>query len=317
MAASVDLLHHEPRSRDDRDLLRELIVFAFETGDSAAFERSVGMLPLGATDWDSRAVARHVFLRDLCEACFPVDVREAGAKPELGHLARLLGAPPGYVGHDAGGQLTEPVRRRPYQLVLLDEIEKAHPDVLLALLPLLDEGRLTDGRGRTVDFTNTVVFMTSNLGADAPAASPRIGFGGDDAAAPQDGSEHALAAVRRALPPELFNRIDEPLWFGPLGRDVVAEIARRMLAGIGRSLEQAHGITLEVEPSAIDALIEAGGYDPTLGARPMRRIIGRLVESPLATRVLRRELGRVVRLRGEGATVCIEQLDALGADAAE
>ncbi|MFW6050999.1 MAG: AAA family ATPase [Myxococcota bacterium] len=231
-------------------------------------------------------------------------------------VARLLGAPPGYVGHEEGGQLTEPVRRRPYQLLLLDEIEKAHPEVLLALLPLLDEGRLTDGRGRTVDFTNTVVFMTSNLGAEARPAAPRIGFSSGDAAAPDEAAS-AIAAVRRALPPELFNRIDEPLWFAPLGREEVAEIARRILDGIGRALAEEHGVTLHVTDGAIDALIAAGGYDPTLGARPMRRVIGRLVESPLAARVLRGDLGAVVRLEGDGDRVQISGAQDVGADAAE
>jgi ATP-dependent Clp protease ATP-binding subunit ClpC len=231
-------------------------------------------------------------------------------------VARLLGAPPGYVGHEEGGQLTEPIRRRPYQLVLLDEIEKAHPEVLLSLLPLLDEGRLTDGRGRTVDFTNTVVFMTSNLGGHTRAPERRMGFGcgpADDG----DPEARALAAARGALPPELWNRIDEPLWFGPLGKDDVAEIARRMLQGVGAALEQAHGVRLDFDASTIEALIACGGYDAALGARPMRRIIGRLVEAPLAARVLEGRLGSVVRLHGEPSGVRIESGPALDVDAAE
>jgi ATP-dependent Clp protease ATP-binding subunit ClpC len=223
-------------------------------------------------------------------------------------LARLVGAPPGYVGHDDGGQLTEAVRRRPYQLVLLDEIEKAHPEVLLALLPLLDEGRLTDGRGRTVDFTHTVIFMTSNLGAAAASAEPgrSIGFDrGETASASASLEEKALRAARRAVPPELWNRIDEPLFFQPLGEVEVRAIAGRLIAGVAKMLRTEQGVTLRAEPSAIDALIAAGGYDAALGARPMKRVIGRLIEAPLAAAILGGELARgsEVVLEGIGATI--------------
>ncbi len=229
-------------------------------------------------------------------------------------VARLLGAPPGYVGHDAGGQLTEAVRRRPYSLVLLDEIEKAHPEVLLSLLPLLDEGRLTDGRGRTVDFTNTVIVLTSNLGADAVRGPSAIGFGSSPSAADRARSleEKVLGAARRAMPPELWNRLDEPLVFAPLGREDALEIARRMLRAIGATMEREHGVTVATEPSALAALADAGGFDPALGARPMRRVVSRLVESPLAARVLAGDLRRGDRvvLRGEGTRVALEFEDA-------
>jgi ATP-dependent Clp protease ATP-binding subunit ClpC len=222
-------------------------------------------------------------------------------------VARLLGAPPGYVGHEEGGQLTEAVRRRPYQLVLLDEVEKAHPEVLLALLPLLDEGRLTDARGRTVDFTNTVIVMTSNLGAGTAGAPRRVGFGADRERVSSSDRDRAIGAARRALPPELWNRIDEPLWFAPLGADEVASIARRLLTEVAEVMQREHRIELEIEPSTIDALIAAGGFDPELGARPMRRCVGRLVEAPLASAVLSGEItrGDVVVLRGEGDRVAI------------
>ena len=224
-------------------------------------------------------------------------------------VARLLGAPPGYVGHEEGGQLTEAVRRRPYQLILLDEIEKAHPEVLLALLPLLDEGRLTDGRGRTVDFTNTVIVMTSNLGASAAIApARRVGFGREDERASASDKDRAVLAARRALPPELWNRIDEPLWFAPLGATEVRAIATRLLEDVAAVMRREHQVALEIEPSVIDALIAAGGFDPELGARPMRRCVGRLVEAPLASAVLSGEVqrGRVVVLRGEGDRVLVE-----------
>ncbi|MEM9074381.1 MAG: ATP-dependent Clp protease ATP-binding subunit, partial [Myxococcota bacterium] len=229
-----------------------------------------------------------------------IDMSEMG---ESHTVARMLGAPPGYVGHGDGGQLTEAVRNRPYQLLLLDEIEKAHPEVLLSLLPLLDEGRMTDGKGRTVDFTNTIIVMTSNLGAQE-GGRRRLGFGDEGE---QSLSARVVSAAMRSLPPELWNRIDEPLYFGPLGRAEVAEIAGRMLHGLSERLQADPGITLSVDASAIDALIDAGGYDPAFGARPMRRVVGRLVESPLAAKILAGEFGPgdTVTLRGEGERVLL------------
>jgi ATP-dependent Clp protease ATP-binding subunit ClpC len=209
-------------------------------------------------------------------------------------IARLVGAPPGYVGHEAGGQLTEAVRRRPYQVVLLDEIEKAHRDVLEAFLQVFDEGRLTDGRGRSVDFTNTVLVLTSNLGAREAAdarVARAVGFSGGRTSPSTDARmvDAMIAATRAELPPELYNRLDEVLCFTPLARDDVAEIARRLLDGLGATLEM-RGVRLEVEPAAIEALLAAGGFDVTLGARPMKRAIMRLIEAPLAEMILRGEL---------------------------
>jgi ATP-dependent Clp protease ATP-binding subunit ClpC len=215
-------------------------------------------------------------------------------------VAKLVGAPPGYIGHDSGGQLTEAIRHRPYQLILLDEIEKAHMDVLQSLLPLLEDGRLTDGKGRTVDCTNTIVVMTSNLG---PSSSDRshgsIGFHGASEAS-GDGGSSVLAAARRALPPELWNRIDEPLFFGPLSRSEVGEIARRMVAGVAEQLRERQGVDLRIDATAINSLIALGGYDVALGARPMRRAIGRMVEAPLAAAILGGELRRGDRVRVTG-----------------
>jgi ATP-dependent Clp protease ATP-binding subunit ClpC len=207
-------------------------------------------------------------------------------------VARLVGAPPGYVGHEAGGQLTESVRRRPYQVLLLDEIEKAHRDVLESFLQVFDEGRLTDGRGRTVDFTNVVIAMTSNLGADAgvaPARAP-IGFGageGSDVGAFEDA---ICASARAELPAEIYNRIDEVIAFVRLTRKDVIEVAWRMLRALGVDLRSAKGVELDVREGAVDALLEAGGYDEALGARPMRRTIARLVEAPIAEMILKGEL---------------------------
>ncbi len=207
-------------------------------------------------------------------------------------VAKLVGAPPGYIGHDTGGQLTEAIRHRPYQLVLLDEIEKAHMDVLQSLLPLLEDGRLTDGKGRTVDCTNTIIVMTSNLGAQlSNRGQGSIGFHGASERS-GDGVSAALAAARRALPPELWNRIDEPLFFGPLDRGEVGEIARRMVAGVAEQLRDRQGVELRIDATAIDSLVALGGYDAALGARPMRRAIGRMVEAPLAAAILGGELRR-------------------------
>jgi ATP-dependent Clp protease ATP-binding subunit ClpC len=225
---------------------------------------------------------------------------------ELGEphaVARMLGAPPGYVGHDDGGQLTEAVRKRPYQLVLLDEIEKAHPDVLLALLPLLDEGRLTDGKGRTVDFKSTIVVMTSNLGVQQ-ASRRSIGFGGDA----KDDGEPVLEAARRALPPELWNRIDEPIYFAALDRAAVTEIAERLLDALADTMIRENGVALTIEPSVVDAIVAAGGYDAAYGARPLRRVIARLVEAPLAREVLAGNLKRGDRARLVGEDTIVRVL---------
>jgi ATP-dependent Clp protease ATP-binding subunit ClpC len=224
-------------------------------------------------------------------------------------IARLVGAPPGYVGHEAGGQLTEAVRRRPYQVVLLDEIEKAHRDVLEAFLQVFDEGRLTDGRGRTIDFTNCVLFMTSNLGAEITqgARSQRapIGFGAkpeERASSGNDYEEKICGAARAALPPELYNRLDEVLAFAPLTRGDVSEIARRMLASLAMVLEATRGVTLDVNDAAVEALLDNGGFDAELGARPMRRAISRLIEAPIGEMILRGEIAR-----GDVATVDVEE----------
>jgi ATP-dependent Clp protease ATP-binding subunit ClpC len=207
-------------------------------------------------------------------------------------IARLVGAPPGYVGYEAGGQLTETMRKRPYQVLLLDEVEKAHRDVLEAFLQVFDEGRMTDGRGRTVDFTNAVIVMTSNLGADVvrPASHGRIGFGAQHDSDLGLYEEGFRAAARAALAPELYNRIDEVLAYAPLSRQDVAEVARRMLRSLGEALETARGVRLDVSDGAIDALLDAGGFDAELGARPMRRAIGRLVEAPIAEMLLKGEI---------------------------
>ena len=243
--------------------------------------------------------------RVLAEELYPAS--EGGAQPgalvridlseysEPHSVARLVGAPPGYVGYGEGGQLTEAVRRRPACVVLLDEVEKAHPGVLQLLLQVLEEGQLTDGRGRGIDFSGTVVVLTSNVGAAAFDSSARtVGFGAAERpaeAARQDGTEHpgaarALEQARGAFPPELWGRLDERLVFAPLGRDDIARIAILLLADSSRRLWQERQIAFRGGPGLIEHLIAKGGWEATLGARPMRQTIQRLVESPLADEIL-------------------------------
>ncbi|MFT6914123.1 MAG: ATP-dependent Clp protease ATP-binding subunit ClpB [Motiliproteus sp.] len=214
------------------------------------------------------------FLFDTEEAMVRIDMSEFMEKHSV---ARLIGAPPGYVGYEEGGYLTEAVRRRPYSVLLLDEVEKAHPDVFNVLLQVLDDGRLTDGQGRTVDFRNTVIVMTSNLGSDVIQA-----FGGDEQ------YEQMKAAVMEQVGnyfrPEFINRVDEVVVFHPLGRDQVRGIARIQLQRLTERLAERE-LTLELQDTALDTLLEAG-FDPVYGARPLKRAIQRYVENPLAEAIL-------------------------------
>lgn len=243
----------------------------------------LGPTGVGKTE-TAKAIAQTLFYSE--QAMTRIDMSEL-SEPHT--VARLIGSPPGYVGHEAGGQLTEAVRKRPYQVVLLDEIEKAHPEVLMSFLQVFDEGRLTDGRGRTVDFTNTVIVVTSNLGATAHLSAPRkVGFGASrDSGAGRKNAETAIAeAARASLAPELYNRIDEVLVFLPLERSAVAEITRRMLDGLATRLAAEQNLTLEVDDDVIELLLDSGGFEPSLGARPMKRTIARMLEAPLAEKLL-------------------------------
>jgi ATP-dependent Clp protease ATP-binding subunit ClpC len=206
---------------------------------------------------------------------------------------RLVGAPPGYVGHEDAGQLTEPVRRDPYTVVLLDEIEKAHPEVLATLLQVLDAGRLTDARGRTVDFRHAIIVMTSNIGAEEILAAAAAGRPVESVRDP------LMITVRRWLRPELLNRIDDVVLFEALDRGQIREIAELLLAGTRERLA-AQGVGLVVEPAALDRLAELG-HRPEYGARPLRRVIAREVERRLARLLLAEEVrpGGSVRLTVE------------------
>jgi ATP-dependent Clp protease ATP-binding subunit ClpB len=221
----------------------------------------------------ARALAE--FLFDDENALVRIDMSEYMEKFAV---SRLMGAPPGYVGYEEGGQLTEAVRRRPYQVVLFDEIEKAHPDVFNVLLQLLDDGRLTDSQGRTVDFKNTVVIMTSNVGS-----TTLIEAGERGAAAFDEAAEGVRLQLRDHFRPEFLNRVDEVIVFRPLAEEQLAEIVGLLLAGVERRLAEAR-IALEVTDAARTYLAREG-YDPTYGARPLRRAIQRLVENPLAKRI--------------------------------
>ncbi len=233
-------------------------------------------------------------------------------------VARLIGSPPGYVGHDQGGQLTESVRGKPYQIVLLDEVEKAHRDVLQVLLQLLDDGRLTDGRGRTVDFSNTVVVMTSNLGSHHyDRGKGPIGFAGRAAAADEGDDPdwpriagEVLTTARKAFPIELWNRIEERLVFRPLSRAQVLDVARLLVRDSSDRLASEKRISFEATEAALQYLIENGGYDPALGARPMRTTIQRLVEAAVAEQILRRVVTEGDHLRvdlGEEGKLVVEK----------
>ncbi|MFP2912938.1 AAA family ATPase, partial [Pyxidicoccus sp. 3LFB2] len=212
-------------------------------------------------------------------------------------VSRLIGAPAGYVGFGEGGQLTEPVRRRPSSVVVLDEIEKAHREVQMLLLQVLEEGRLTDGKGRHIDFSNTVIVMTTNLGAEAFSRTGRpVGFGAD-AAGPSDAMDLASSAARKALPPELWNRIDERLPFRPLEEVEVARIATLLLEESSKRLASERGIQYVAGEDVVGHLLKSGGFDPQLGARPMRQMVQRLVEAPLAERILAGEFGSGDRVR--------------------
>jgi ATP-dependent Clp protease ATP-binding subunit ClpB len=193
---------------------------------------------------------------------------------ERHNVSRLIGAPPGYVGFESGGQLTEAVRRRPYAVVLLDEIEKAHADVFNVLLQVLDDGRLTDGQGRTVDFRNTVLIMTSNVGSDAILG----------AAETSEVRERVEQALRMTFRPEFLNRIDETVIFHRLGRSELRQIVDLQLRRVVDRLA-ARRVVLEVTDDARAAIAEAG-YDPAFGARPLKRAIQRMVENPVALRLL-------------------------------
>jgi ATP-dependent Clp protease ATP-binding subunit ClpC len=216
-------------------------------------------------------------------------------------VSRLVGSPPGYIGYDEGGQLTEAVRRKPYSVLLLDEIEKAHPDVFNILLQILEDGRLTDAQGRTVDFRNSVVIMTSNVGAQDIARNTPLGFSISDETGVtyEEMKSRIMGELKKVFRPEFLNRIDEVIVFHKLTREEIKEIIDLMISRVRAQVAE-HELQLELSDDAKELLVEKG-WDPTMGARPLRRAIQRYIEDPLADEVLK--IGEVT----SGSTVLVER----------
>jgi ATP-dependent Clp protease ATP-binding subunit ClpC len=230
------------------------------------------------------------------------------------NVSRLTGAPPGYIGYDEGGQLTEQVRRKPYSVVLLDEIEKAHPDIFHVLLQVMDDGHLTDSYGRKVDFKNVVLIMTSNLSARTIEKNTAIGFQKEDEASSFGKLKgNVLNELKRTFNPEFLNRIDEVVMFHPLSLEHMQEIVEIMLTRLNEQMAE-QGITLEIEDDA-KAWLAQQGYDPAYGARPLRRAIRRHIEDPLSEEVLRGEFGSggvvQIKLAGEELAFVSKRQDAV------
>src|SRR5205809_687013 len=205
-------------------------------------------------------------------------------------VSRLVGSPPGYIGYDEGGQLTEAVRRKPYSVVLLDEIEKAHPDVFNILLQILEDGKLTDAQGRKVDFRNTLVIMTSNIGASTISKNQTLGFsvGDDSGLSYEEMKDRIMGELKKVFRPELLNRIDEVIVFHKLTKEEIKVIVELLMQRLRDQMGE-HETAIELTEGAKELLVEKG-YDPTMGARPLRRAIQRYIEDPLADFVLGREL---------------------------
>ncbi len=249
----------------------------------------LGPTGVGKTEL-AKALAETVFGNE--DAMIRIDMSEY---MERHSVARMIGSPPGYVGYGEGGQLTEPVRRRPYTVILLDEIEKAHPDVYNILLQLFDDGRLSDGQGRVVDFSNTIIIATSNLGSELQGEVERIGFKADSGEEASNSRDRLMEVLRGHFRPEFINRLDEVVIFHPLSRDQISQIVRLQLERVKRTAH-AQGITLVIDETLVAYLAEAG-YAPEYGARELRRRIKRDVENKLAGELLSGAIGEGTRLR--------------------
>ncbi len=253
---------------------------------------------LGPTGVGKTELARALadFMFEDRDAMVRIDMSEYG---ERHTVSRLIGSPPGYVGHDEGGQLTEAVRRRPYQVILFDEIEKAHPDVFNVMLQILEDGRLTDGQGRTVDFKNTVLIMTSNVGTGWIRQYQPLGFGRavDQRAEERKLEDTLQQALRDTFRPEFLNRIDEIIIFQSLSHEQILGIVDLMLADLTGRLHE-RGLSVQLTPAAEEWLVSEG-YDPAYGARPLRRAIQRHVENALSKRLLKGEFS-------EGDTIVVD-----------
>jgi len=245
---------------------------------------------LGPTGTGKTELARALaaFLFDNEQNLVRIDMSEYGEKHSV---ARLVGAPPGYVGYEEGGQLTEAVRRRPYSIVLLDEVEKAHPEVFDVLLQVLDDGRLTDGQGRTVDFRNAILVLTSNLGSQ---------FLADPSLTQEQKQDAVMSVVRSSFKPEFLNRLDDTVLFHPLGIEDLSSIVTIQVDGLARRLADRR-LTLDVTPAAREWLA-LNGFDPLYGARPLRRLVQTAIGDQLAKAILS---GTIV----DGDTVLVDVAD--------
>jgi ATP-dependent Clp protease ATP-binding subunit ClpC len=263
----------------------------------------LGPTGVGKTEL-ARTLAEYLFGED--DAMIRIDMSEF---QEAHTVSRLVGAPPGYVGYEEAGQLTEQVRRRPYSVVLFDEIEKAHPDVFNTLLQVLDDGRLTDAKGRTINFENTVVIMTSNVGSQHLVSTRQFGFTQGDGVDFRETERRAREALERAFRPEFLNRVDEIIVFQPLTREDVLKIVEIMVSRLNKHLESQR-VQVEVTGAAREFLAEEG-YDPKFGGRPLARAIRRYVENPLSSRIIGGEFGpgeTVIVDRGEeGLTFAVRE----------
>jgi ATP-dependent Clp protease ATP-binding subunit ClpC len=240
----------------------------------------------------AKALAEFMFGDE--EALLHLDMSEYMEKH---NVSRLVGAPPGYVGYEEGGQLTERIRRRPYAVVLLDEVEKAHPDVFNMLLQIMEEGRLTDSFGRNVDFRNTILIMTSNIGADLIKGGAGFGFGKRTNEASFENIKSILSKeIERFFRPEFINRLDEVIVFRPLTKEDLVTIIEYEMGKVAKRLS-GRGLKLELDQAAKDFLIEKG-YNPDYGARPLRRALGTYVEDPLSEMLLAGDFGdkHVIRI---------------------
>jgi ATP-dependent Clp protease ATP-binding subunit ClpB len=291
------LVHMEERLRQrvvgqDEALARVANAVRRSRAGLSDAKRPIGsFIFLGPTGVGKTELARALaeFLFDDEKLMIRIDMSEYMEKHSV---SRLIGAPPGYVGYEEGGQLTEQVRRHPYSVILFDEIEKANPDVFNILLQILEDGRLTDGKGRTVDFRNTVMVMTSNVGSTAIFELSHKD--------PELARKEAMEALRAAFRPEFINRIDEIVIFNPLGKGELGRIVKLLLKGVEKLLAERQ-ITLELAPAAEELLLQEG-YDPAYGARPLRRTIQRLIQDPLALQILEGKIlpGDHVRVARDG-----------------
>ena len=245
----------------------------------------------------AKQLAKYMF--GSADALIRIDMSEYQEKHSV---SRLVGAPPGYVGYDEGGQLTEAIRRKPYSVVLFDEIEKAHPDVFNILLQVLDDGRLTDNKGRVVNFKNTIIIMTSNMGSSYIQSQMEKLSGSNKEEVIEETKKEVMNMLKKTIRPEFLNRIDETIMFLPLNKEEIEQIVMLQIGGIKNMLAD-NGITLQMTDEAIRFIADTG-YDPEIGARPVKRAIQRYLLNDLSKKLLSQEVDRskpiIVETAGDG-----------------